>query len=82
MAKASRVGLALSEETLTETALYEMALAHELDGKIAISLATKPQEAVASYLSDSSCLYRPLLAAKRSIRATRPAACEKGRLRL
>ena len=45
MAKASRVGLALSEETLTETALYEMALAHELDGKIAISLATKPQEA-------------------------------------
>jgi hypothetical protein len=45
MAKASRVGLALSEETLTETALYEMALAHELDGKVAISLATKPQEA-------------------------------------
>jgi hypothetical protein len=40
MAKASRVGLALSEETLTETALYEMAMAHELDGKVAISLAT------------------------------------------
>jgi hypothetical protein len=45
MAKAASVRMALSEETITETALYEMALARFGDSTIAITLATKPQEA-------------------------------------
>lgn len=45
MAKAASVRMALSEETITETALYEMALARAGDSSIAITLATKPQEA-------------------------------------
>jgi hypothetical protein len=45
MAKAASVRIALSEETITETALYEMALARHGDSTIAITLATKPQEA-------------------------------------
>jgi hypothetical protein len=45
MAKASSVGIALSEETITETALYEMALSRADDSSIVITLATKPQEA-------------------------------------
>ena len=44
MRTAARLGLSLSEETLTECALYNIALAHQ--GKdILIDLATKPAEA-------------------------------------
>jgi hypothetical protein len=44
MAKAASVRMALSEDTITETALYEMALARLGDNTIVITLATKPQE--------------------------------------
>src|SRR6266478_2615816 len=43
MRKASHLGLALSEETITESILYSIALAH-LGKDIAIDLATKPAE--------------------------------------
>jgi hypothetical protein len=45
MAKAPTVGMSLSEETLTETALYEIALAHQGAGEIEITIATKTAEA-------------------------------------
>jgi hypothetical protein len=45
MAKAASVSITLSEEPITETALCEMALARLGDSAIAITLATKPQEA-------------------------------------
>jgi hypothetical protein len=44
MQKASLLGMALGEETITETVLYEIALAHR-GGNFAVTLATKPQEA-------------------------------------
>jgi hypothetical protein len=44
MQKASLLGMALSEETITESVLYEIALAHR-GRDIAVTLATKPQEA-------------------------------------
>ena len=43
MQKAASVGISLSEETLTESSLYSMALAHQGKG-IRIDLATKPAE--------------------------------------
>jgi hypothetical protein len=43
MDKARTVGMSLSEETLTECALYNVALAHQ-GTKIIIHLATKPEE--------------------------------------
>jgi len=43
MRTAARLGLSLSEETLTECALYNIALAHPT-GDILIDLATKPAE--------------------------------------
>jgi hypothetical protein len=45
MAKAASIRMALSEETITETALYEMALASAGDSTIVLRLATKRQEA-------------------------------------
>jgi hypothetical protein len=45
MAKAPALGMSLSEETLTETALYEIAVEHEGTRDIRITLATKPAEA-------------------------------------
>jgi hypothetical protein len=44
MIKASQVGLALSEETITECVLYNIALAHQATG-IVVDLATKAAEA-------------------------------------
>jgi hypothetical protein len=44
MRTAAKLGLALSEETLTECALYNIALAHQ-GADIRIDLATKPAEA-------------------------------------
>jgi hypothetical protein len=44
MRKAAGLGLALSEETLTESALYNIAIAHQ-GTDIVIDLATKPAEA-------------------------------------
>jgi hypothetical protein len=44
MAKASRVRMALGEETITETALYEIALEHANDDRIVITPFTKPIE--------------------------------------
>jgi hypothetical protein len=44
MWKAQSLGVGLSEETLTEMVLYEIALAHGKSGEISIKLATKPQE--------------------------------------
>jgi hypothetical protein len=43
MRKAARVGLSLSEETITESALYNIALAHQGNG-IVISLQTRQAE--------------------------------------
>lgn len=45
MGRAPEIGMALSEETLTETALYDIALARQVVGDIDITLATKHQEA-------------------------------------
>ena len=45
MKKAPGIGMALSEETLTETTLYEIALEHQFSGDIDITLAKKHQEA-------------------------------------
>jgi hypothetical protein len=44
MTKASQLGLALSEETITECVLYNIALAHQGEG-IVVDLATKSAEA-------------------------------------
>ncbi len=44
MIKASQLGLALSEETITECVLYNVALAHQGAGFV-VDLATKPAEA-------------------------------------
>jgi hypothetical protein len=44
MHKAAQVGIALSEETLTETVLYEIAFAHKGTHEIGVRLATKPAE--------------------------------------
>jgi hypothetical protein len=44
MSTAARLGLSLSEETITECALYNLALAHQ-GADIVIDLATKPAEA-------------------------------------
>ena len=44
MFKAPSLGMALSEETITETALYEIALVHQNLGDIDITIATKPAE--------------------------------------
>src|SRR6266436_157495 len=44
MSIAARLNLSLSEETITECALYNIALAHQ-SGEIVIRLATKPAEA-------------------------------------
>ena len=44
MRKSARLGLSLSEETLTECALYNIALEHQ-GSEIVIDLATKPAEA-------------------------------------
>jgi hypothetical protein len=43
MLKASQLGIALSEETITESVLYNIALAHQ-GTEILIDLATKPAE--------------------------------------
>ena len=44
MRKAASLGISLSEETITEITLYNIAMAHQNPGQIAISIATKPQE--------------------------------------
>lgn len=44
-AKAASVRMALNEDTITQTALYEMALARLGDGEIVITLATRQEEA-------------------------------------
>ena len=44
MRAAAALGISLSEETLTELTLYNIALAHQKAGQIEIDIATKSQE--------------------------------------
>src|SRR5258707_11960783 len=44
MATARKLNIALSEETITELVMYEIALAHLADPRFRVVLATKPQE--------------------------------------
>jgi hypothetical protein len=46
MSRARSLGMALSEETITESALYEIALVHQTIGDIDITIATKPAESI------------------------------------
>lgn len=46
MYKAQALGLALSEETITESVMFEIAQAHRHNSKFRVAVATKPQEAI------------------------------------